>query len=107
MRKIYNNLLKIMFILAIPSLAHATYVKDATYMNNYCATHSSSSAQLKCAKYFQGYWYENENYYYDAHYNDEGPYNYNYYPYPYYYPYYYLKSYYYPENVIIENEGNE
>lgn len=98
MRKIYNNLLKMMFILAIPSLVYAaypyaTYPKDATYMNEYCATHSSSYAQQKCAKYFQGYWYENENYYYEGHYNDEEPY------YPYYYP---SSYYYYPENVIIE-----
>ncbi len=113
MLKMYNKLLKMTLILAIPSLAHATYAVDATEMNEYCATHSSSYAQQKCANYFQGYWYENENYYYDGHYNDEEPYNY--YPYPYvypdyytdYYPYYYYNPYYYPANVTIENEGSE
>ncbi len=100
MRKIYSNLLKMIFILVIPSLAHATYAQSPTYMNQYCATHRSLYAQRKCAEYFQEYWYENENYY------DDGPYNYN--PNSYFYPYFYPNSYYYsPGNVIIENEGNE
>ncbi len=118
MDKRYSNLLKIVFILVIPSLAHTTYAQSPTdVMNRYCATHNSPSAQRKCTKYFWGYWYENENYY------DEEPYTYypnsyyypntydnpntyyysnsnsNYYPYSYYYPYAYY-PYYYPNSYL-------